>query len=117
MIMWLPSTYCIVVPTLNGAQRANPHAGRIEPPFLATRDEAIRLCARIALAIRVYSTCTRPVNPCVLRVSGSGLSQNCVACGAYFTGDKVREAVPCSLDKSVEQGPQSGPLLYVHDCL
>ena len=53
MIMWLPSTCCIVVPTLNGAERANPHAGRIGPPFLATRDESIRLCARIALASRV----------------------------------------------------------------
>ena len=33
------------------------------PSFLATRDESIRLCTRIALASRVYSTSTRLVGP------------------------------------------------------
>ena len=75
----------------------SPHNGaQIGPSFS-------RNTSRIYMSVRRDRSCQKGIARVLvllvvtcLRVTGLSLSQSCVACGAYYTGDKGRKAVPCS---------------------
>ena len=52
MILWLPSTYCLVHSHNDDEAQTLPHAGTLGLLFLATRTGSRSLCFGIALALR-----------------------------------------------------------------
>ena len=98
MILWLPSTYCLVHSHDDDETQALPHAGTLGLLFLATRAGSRSLCFGIALVLQGMHRQAAKV-----ALHAEHMLQE--------TRFAKRDLVPC-----FKQGPQGDPLLYVHDC-